>query len=94
MANKTFSIKLDLNGQTITPKIEMRRNDHMTNVLSVQVLENGVPVDITDWTPVFECLTPDKTYVRDVQNMNVTDANKRKIRIYRHGQRVRGVGYG
>ncbi|WP_028982832.1 BppU family phage baseplate upper protein [Sporolactobacillus terrae] len=65
MANKVFNLKLDLNGRTIIPRIEIRRNDFDTNVFNAQILQDGVPVDLTGLTPLFECVTPAGYYVRD-----------------------------
>lgn len=83
MPNKVFNLKLDLNGQVVVPRMQIRRNDYETNIFAVQVLQNGVPVDITGWTPIFECLTPAKKFIRDdgseSGNMNIINATEGKI---------------
>jgi YD repeat-containing protein len=72
-----------MNGQSIIPKIVIRQNDLNTTVLSVQVTQNGLPFDFTGFKPVFECITPSKTFIRDdgsqYGTMNVTDATHGKF---------------
>lgn len=83
MPNKVFNLKLDLNGQVIAPKIQIRRNDYETNIFAVQLFQNGVPVDITNWTVIFECLTPARKYIRDdgseFNNLKIVDATNGKF---------------
>lgn len=77
MANKVFNLKLDLNGRAIVPHIEIRRNDFDTNVFNAQILQDGVPIDLTGLTPLFECVTPAGYYVRD--GAVITDAPTGKV---------------
>jgi Domain of unknown function (DUF2479). len=77
LANKVFSMKLDLNGRANIPRIEVRRNDFDTNTFSAQIMQDGVPVDLTGITPLFECVTPAWYYIR--QGATITDAAAGKV---------------
>lgn len=83
VANKIFNLQLDMSGQSIIPRISIRRNDFNTNVFSIQVTQNGVPFDFTNFNPIFECLTPAKTFIRDdgIQfgNIHIIDATQGKF---------------
>jgi lysophospholipase L1-like esterase len=83
MAKKIINLKLDLNGQSHNPRITVRRNDFYTNVFAAQILQNGVPVDLTGCAAVFECVTPARNAIRDDGSENgtmaVTDAVHGKI---------------
>lgn len=70
-------------GQGMVPHIEIRRNDYDSNVLVLQVTQNGLPFDFTGMNPIFECLTPDGHYIRDDGTqfgaINVVDAAQGKL---------------